>query len=419
MHISDKKAYAYILLSSFIFFIFGNWILSLTSLDEGRNFYATLHMLNTGNFIIPEYNCSPRFEKPPLLYWIGSFFSLIFGASEFSARLVSGVSATLTALLVYLFSKEFLTKEKAFFSALVFTLLIHNWIESRAYVPEFTLVFFSTLSLYLLIKEKFTLAWLSSAFAFLTKGPVGLLPFLIYLIWRRSLRFIEPKGVFLFLIVGFSWYFLMIYLYGWNYFFKFFIYENIYRFTGKYEIHPMPFYFYPVVILLSSALFMPLIPRVIKNYDKKLNFFIIWFSVVVLFYSLSKNKLHHYILFSYPPLAIILGNYTTENYLKKAYRAGLILFSFLLLGVGYYESLRFVPKAVEYLKNKNPKHLYFYKHENSAVVAYLYRCIPERDRFSKGDYVITKEKYLRYLKNYEILLKGVEFEGKEVLIRIR
>ncbi|GAB6065822.1 glycosyltransferase family 39 protein [Aquifex pyrophilus] len=419
MHSSEKKAYLYILLSSFLFFIFGNWILSLTSLDEGRNFYATLHMLKTGNFVIPEYNCSPRFEKPPLLYWLGALSFLVFGASEFSARLVSGLSATLTAFLVYLFSKEFLTKEKALFSALSFTLLIHTWIESRAYVPEFTLVFFSTLGLYLLMKERFTLAWLSLAFAFLTKGPVGLLPLFIYLLWKRNLSFIELKGIILFLVVGFSWYFLMIYLYGWSYFFKFFIYENLYRFTGKYELHPMPFYFYPLIILFSSLLFIPLIPKIIKNYDRRLNFFLLWFFAVVIFYSLSKNKLHHYILFSYPPLSVIFGNYITKNYLKKVYAVALILFSLLLFGANYYESKRFTPKAVEYLKETNPKNLYFYKHENSAIVAYLYKCIPKKEKFSKGDYLITKEKHLKNLKNYEIILKGIEFEGREVLVRIR
>jgi len=415
-----KRDILLIALSSFFFFIFGNWILSLTSLDEGRNFYATLHMIKTGDFIVPYYNCHYRFEKPPMLYWLGSLSFLIFGVSEFSARLVSGLSAFGTTLLVYLFTLRHVSKEKALLSALTFPLLIHTWIEARAFVPEFTLVFFSTLGLYLFSTNRFTLGWVALAFAFLSKGPVGvLLPVGVYILWRRNVKFLNFKGIVLFIPIGFSWYFLMVYKFGFNYFFKFFIFENIYRFTGKYEIHPMPFYFYPLLILISSILFIPLLPKVLKNFNKKLTPFLLWFSFVILFYSLSKNKLHHYILFSYPALAVILGYYVSKKYLKYVYTIGTIFLFSLLIGVYIYEKNRFTPKAVKYLKKTNPEKLYFYKHENSAIVAYLYRCIPRKNKFQKGDYIITKEKYLKDFKSYKLITEGIELDGKEVLIKVK
>ncbi|AAC07577.1 ArnT family glycosyltransferase [Aquifex aeolicus] len=414
-----KKDLFLISLVSFVFFIFGNWILSLTSLDEGRNFYATLHMLRTGDFIVPYYNCNYRFEKPPMLYWLGSLSFLIFGISEFSARLISGLSAFGTTLLIYFITLKHVSREKALLSALTFPLFIHTWIESRAYVPEFTLVFFSTLGVYLFSIDRFTLGWTALALAFLTKGPVGvILPIGIYLLWRRDLKFLNFKGVLLFILIGFSWYFLMIYKFGFNFFFKFFIFENIYRFTGTYQIHNMPIYFYPLVILVSSILFLPVFLKILKDFDKRLLPFAGWFLLVLVFYSLSKNKLHHYILFSYPALSVIIGFYLTKRYIKYAYIVGSFLLLILMFGVYIYEQKRFTPKAVDFLKNSEPQKLYFYKHENSAIVAYLYRCITKENKFKKGDYVITKKKYLRDFKNYKLLIEGLEFEGKEVLIKV-
>lgn len=417
-----KRDSLIILSLSFIFFIFGNWILSFTSLDEGRNFYATIHMLKTGDFLIPYYNCDYRFEKPPLLYWLGSVFLFIFKIPEFSARLVSGVSATLTALLVYFMGLKFFSREKALFSAISFTLFVHTWIEARAYVPEFTLVFFSTLGVYLFISERFTLGWVALSFAFLTKGPVGvILPIGVYLLWKRNLKFFDLKGIFLFLLIGFSWYFLMIYKFGLAYFFKFFIYENIYRYTGVYKIHSLPFYFYIIVIFINIVLFLPIISKILFKFDKHLKPFLLWFLIVLVFYSFSENKLHHYILFSYPPLAIIIGNYLNFDYIKKVTKLGILIFSILLISTIIYENKRFTPKAVEFLKTNNSENIYFYKHENSAIVAYLYKCIRQKSKqeISKNDLIITKEKHLKDFENYELILKGIEFEGKEVLIRIK
>ncbi len=56
------------LLISLFFFVFGNWILGLTSLDEGRNASVVLNMLTSKDFLVPYYNCQVRFEKQPMLY---------------------------------------------------------------------------------------------------------------------------------------------------------------------------------------------------------------------------------------------------------------------------------------------------------------------------------------------------------------
>jgi len=150
----------------------------------------------------------------------------------------------------------------------------------------------------------------------------------------------------------------------------------------------------------------------------------VWFAFVFLFYSISKEKLHHYVLFAYPPLALIFAAHISKGYLKTVLAVGSILLVALLTGAYLYEQERFTPKAVAYLKRENPKRLLFFRDENSALVFYLYRCIPEESnprKIPEGAFVITKEKYKRLLTeggNFRKILEGREFgKGKEYLFK--
>ena len=416
-----KKDIGIVLVFSFFTFIFGNWILSITSPDEGKNLDAALNMLEKGNFIVPFYNCEYRFEKPPLFYWFTDFFFVLFGVNEFSARIVSGLSATGLAVLTYLFGLRFFDRQKALISAIVFTLFIHNWFEARAGVPEMLLTFFMTLGLYLFLIERFTLGWIALGFAFLAKGPVGvILPSAIYFLWnivnknyRYAFKIFNFKGILLFLVISLPWYLLLIKEFGYEYFYKFFLYENIYRFTGSKKIHSYPFWYYLPVLIGTTLLFLPVYIRLIKNYTKQLNFFLFWFLFVILFYSVAKNKLHHYILFSYPALALLIGYYTSRIYLKFTTVIAVFLLVVLFVGAYIYENKRFVPKAVEIIKKDNTKQVLFYKKELSAIVFYTRRCIKKVDdkqQIPKGAFVIFRKK--NKLENVKVLTYGVEPTGK-------
>jgi len=406
------------LLVALYFFVFGNWILSFTSLDEGRNMDAVKNMIEAGNYLIPFYNCQERFEKPPLLYWLVILSSKLFGLNEFSARLVSGLSALGVSFLTYKVAKEFFNEEVGLRAFLVSILFIHYWIEARAVVPEMTLTFFMLLGVYLLLKERFVLGWIALSLAFLTKGPIGvLLPSVVYLIFRRNLRFLNLKGVLIFLLLGGSWYYLMLFKYGYEYFYKFFIYENLMRFTGERKTHPYPFWYYIPVILTSTLFFVPKYKGLL-SLDRRFLPFLGWFAFVVLFFSLSHNKLHHYILFAYPPLAVMFGYLTDLRYLKRALALGAVFLFSLSTLLFLFEKSRFVPKAFPIVKGYKGD-AYFYKAESSALVYYSDRCIPFASDAQVRGLVITKEKYESLFNNCERLVKGKEFEGEYVLLHCR
>ena len=430
-----KRQLAILTVLGFFFFLFGNWFLSLTSPDEGKNAYAALHMLKSGDWIVPYYNCHYRFEKPPLFYWFTALFFKFFGINEFAARFVSGISALFTSFLVYFLIRDFFKGLVPLYGAIIFDLFIHNWVEARSATPEMLLTFWSTLGVFLFLKKKTVLAWLVLAFAFLTKGPVGVgLPLLVVLIfgilqkgfkdgiklfWERIY---SPLGWVLFSLIASSWYVLMLYKFGWNYFYKFFVLENIARFTGKLGKHIYPWWYYIPVVLLSTVLFVPIWFRALSKFKEQKPLWG-WFFTVFTFYSISKGKLHHYMLFAYPPLAAIFSKYTSSRYLKFALSIGLALLGSLLILISLYEKERFTPKAVKILKTENPERIYFYGVENSALVVYLNRCIPHLNNLNnlrRGDFVITTDKALRVFKNlkYRKLVEGKEFKKREVLIEI-
>ncbi|WP_461828740.1 ArnT family glycosyltransferase [Aquifex sp.] len=400
------------------FFVFGNWVLSFTSLDEGRNMDAVKNMLETGNYLIPFYNCHERFEKPPLLYWLVILSSKVFGLNEFSARLVSGLSALGVSFLTYKVAKDFFNREVGLKAFLVSLLFIHYWIESRAVVPEMTLTFFMLLGLYLFLKERFVLGWVALSLAFLTKGPVGVfLPSVVYLIFKRNFKFLNPKGILIFFLLGGSWYYLMLFKYGYEYFYRFFIYENIMRFTGGRQVHPYPFWYYVPVILVSTLLFIPKY-KDFPKLDRRFLPFLGWASFVVLFFSLSHNKLHHYILFAYPPLAVVFGYLVDFRYLKRVLVIGGVLLAFLVGMLFVFEKGRFVPKASPIVKAFEGN-VHFYRAENSAVVYYSDRCIPFAENPNIKGLVITKEKYKGVFNNCELLVEGKEFEGRYILVHCK
>ncbi|MFZ8860864.1 MAG: ArnT family glycosyltransferase [Thermocrinis sp.] len=319
------------------FFIFSNWFLGLTSLDEGRNASAVLNMLSSKDFLVPYYNCQVRFEKPLVLYYFGLVFAKPFGLNEFSLRLVSGLSAFGVGIFTYLMAKLFFDRETALKSFLVLATLPHVWVESRAFVPEMLPTFFMLGGLYFFLTNRTTLGWLFLAFAFLTKGPVGVfLPLGAYVILRRDLAFPQFKGIFLFLLVGGSWYYLMLYNFGWAYFQKFFIYGNIMRYTGQAITHPYPFYYYLIVLAVAFIFYLPAIPKLFKKEPKILPF-LLWALFVVVFFSLAKNKLHHYIIFSYPALSIAFAYQLSTDYIKKVLVIATVFLLGLSVGVYFYE----------------------------------------------------------------------------------
>src|SRR5215210_4895676 len=61
--------------------------------DEARYAEISREMVQTGDWVTPRLNGFKYFEKPPLQYWATATAFSVFGASDWSARLWTGLMA--------------------------------------------------------------------------------------------------------------------------------------------------------------------------------------------------------------------------------------------------------------------------------------------------------------------------------------
>lgn len=309
----------------------GAWSVCLTYPDEGRNAFAAREMLRSGDLVTPTFNGEPRLVKPPLLYYLMLPFMALIGPSELAARAPSILSAFALTLFLYLKGRAYLGERGALLASSAFALSPHVALEARAAVPEMTMVLFQFASLVLLLegsgllggeggRGKLALAWLASGLSVLAKGPVGfILPALsasLFALLRGGLRgfwgllkaaFLSP-GPLLFLAVVLPWYGAMTALHGRAFLGVFFLENNWGRWSGSAEFHPYPFWqVYLPTLLLAFWPWFPLLlgPAALSRLRRPTPFvlaMLVHGLVTVLFYGAAANKLHHYMLGSYPAL---------------------------------------------------------------------------------------------------------------------
>lgn len=70
-------------------------------IDETRYLSVAWEMWERGDMLVPYFNGTPYAHKPPLLFWIINFSWLLFGVSEWSARLAVALVGLVSLLLVY------------------------------------------------------------------------------------------------------------------------------------------------------------------------------------------------------------------------------------------------------------------------------------------------------------------------------
>lgn len=375
-----------ILCGFFFFFKLGSY--HLIDVDEPRYAEAAREMLTSGNWITPYFNYELRFDKPVFFYWLIALSYIFFGVTEFAARFPSALLATITVLFTFFYGKTVISKTFGFISSAVLITMLEFIALSRMSITDMTLssficatIFCGVLADYFSRKQpetrKSLILWLCayifSALAVLTKGPVGfVLPALIFGFYflftgrlKENLKLIYVlPGLVIFSLIAVPWYYLMIKIHGDSFINYFFLKHNLARFASSgFHQHRQPFYFYLPVVLIGifpwTAYFVaslvnsvkkifnfikekPFIQAgkpnfaVFKNADEKTKVILlnlIWFLIILVFFSSSLAKLVTYILPLFPPCALLTGLYFYEFYSEDKNKRGIIISSavFLLL----------------------------------------------------------------------------------------
>lgn len=363
----------------FLFLIKGIYLIYFTYPDESRNAFASYYMVYKNtlyNWIVPYYNGEIRYDKPALIYYVANLFYFLLNdfniSIEVSYRLVSGFSIFFSAFIVFKFASNlFENIFYRYFSVVIFISFVNIFVESKAFVPEPLFTFFILISFYLFFRFYQTqnyiylnLFLISLALANFTKGIVSyiiiLLPIFMFLFFynKYSLKqilviFFNKKLLLGWLghfILGYTWY-LLVYLFTNGEFIKKFLFlHNFGRFTGTSKMHLNPFYFYFIVIIINIIPVWELFSLILANLNKiKLKdyfknplyvylFFI--FTFIIVFYSLSKGKVHHYIMPVFLPLSLFLTSFTKDIFQNKdtnslINKPNLNLFTFSLISISF------------------------------------------------------------------------------------
>jgi 4-amino-4-deoxy-L-arabinose transferase-like glycosyltransferase len=204
------RHFALLFFASLLFHAAGTWSVPLIDRDEPRFAEASREMIERGDYVIPFFNDEYRFDKPPLTYWAQAASYKIFGQNDFAARFPSAVAAALTALSIFAWGRRIGGEHAGFWAAIIFSLSFQVIEHAKAAVADMWLVLFVTLAHWagyeLIFGDRkrptpnaqrpisnwrwWIIFYVSLAFAFLAKGPIGWVPLLTVGAARIFLR--EP-----------------------------------------------------------------------------------------------------------------------------------------------------------------------------------------------------------------------------------
>ena len=226
---------------------FGNAMVMVTDPVESNYVLTAKEMLASGDYLSPRIFGNYWYDKPIFFYWeLLASFSL-FGITDFAARFFPALFGVLGILLTYGFTEHIYDKKTGFTAALVLLTSLEYFYISKAVITDMTLfvAFSATLICFYIAYSEgkpifYYLAYICSAIAVLTKGPVGLvqpgLIIILFLAWRHDLKALFTKiklfsGLLLFIIIAGIWYGPLYLMHGRDFILNFLVVHNVLRAT--------------------------------------------------------------------------------------------------------------------------------------------------------------------------------------------
>jgi 4-amino-4-deoxy-L-arabinose transferase-like glycosyltransferase len=324
--------------------------------DEGRYAEVAREMVVTNDYITPRNNFVRYFEKPPLVYWVTATALKVFGRNEFAVRLQAAIASVGQVAIAGALSETMFGPTAGLLAALALALSPLFFAFARCATPDPALAFFLTAAMACFYKgvqssqlpRGIDDRWMLAAAAMLalgtlTKGPVALLlGGAIAMLWlllegrsRGGLRIPWLKCAGLYLALTLPW-FIAVARRNPGFLHFFIIHEHFERYIASTEHGWGPWFFVPITIagtwpwsyfaplaLTSSAVHFRLSlwpfrrkpfaaqAAVIDPEDESgrdaVHFLLIWFAVILVFFSIPRSKLGQYILPALPPIAILAG----------------------------------------------------------------------------------------------------------------
>jgi 4-amino-4-deoxy-L-arabinose transferase-like glycosyltransferase len=336
--------------------------------DSNEAFYAETprEMAERGDYINPSFNYQPRFNKPPLSYWVVALSYKLSGVSEAAERIPIAFAALVMIGIAFGLGRLLYSTEAGLIAAFAMANSPRFFMFSRRIMIDVYLAMFLGLALLFFVLAEaasnapgrsnkrrlfLILSYSAIGLGILTKGPVAvLLPAVTlaaYLAATRGFSRVRemmiPAGLAVILVIVVPWYAAIYWQHGWSYIEAFILRDNFSRYTQPVwgPRRGALFYaavvmgdFFPWSVVLLPALFYAAAGKLRQcpvedrnqsevepskpplsaasaspRYDLVLLF---WIATVVMFFSLSSNKEDLYILPIYPAGACLVGGMITR-----------------------------------------------------------------------------------------------------------
>ncbi|MEB3172846.1 MAG: glycosyltransferase family 39 protein, partial [Cyanobacteriota bacterium] len=321
------------------------WRLGSTGLvDETPPLFAASAraMAETGDWLIPRVNGLPRYDKPPLVYWLMGLLYLLPGQQLWNplgtwASALPSAAASIAVMLVLagVVARTWGSRLLGLCAALAYALSPLNLLWGR--MPVSDALFSALVSISLLLFWRTQAArqgvrhwrgwwhgWLVLGLAVLAKGPVAVvLVGLTLLSFALSIRELPQQliglrvlsGLGLTAAVSLPWYGAALVVEGKPYWDSFFGYHNLQRFTAVVNDHLQPWWFFGAILVVAS---LPASPLLLLGLAQNLHsraatpaqslgrFAACWLLVVLGFFTLAATKLPSYWIPATPAAAILI-----------------------------------------------------------------------------------------------------------------
>lgn len=311
----------------------------LFSPDEGRYTDAALQMLDTGNYMAPAYSPDEvNFSKPPTTYWVIAASMKLFGRNTWAVRMPYALAFLLTLLVLHAMGRR-LIPEKPWLPSLVYGCALAPFVTGNIVSTDAFLTLCEALAMLGFLRAAFDeaergrkryvmLMWAGWGLAFLTKGPPGLMPLLAVIPfivrrdgWRGLGRFFPLGGIALFLLIGLSWYLVVVVRYAGL--LQYFLQQEVYNrvFTAAHRRHAGWLGWikvYVPVLAIGLLPWWPALGRVLRRWvsierwgakgsPSVEQFLVLWFLLPFVVFCLVQSRLPLYMLPLFVPLSLLLA----------------------------------------------------------------------------------------------------------------
>ena len=334
-----------------------------------ESFYAesVREMFESGNFLDIQYNYEPRYNKPPLTYWLIAASASVFGLNEFGIRLPIILLTIGSVWLTYLLGKKLYGQRGGIYALVIMAVSVQLMAVKQYASPEIPLTFFFTLTLYWFIKayqenktKYYYLAYVALGLTVLTKGYpyivviagiIGLFTLLdngfnLKSTFKKTGQFKLHFGVPIVLIIGLSWVIYMYLNFGSD-FWEIFQRETFDRAFTRNEKSMRPFFYVEVIswtILPYSLAFFIILGYYLfkfKKIKKEIALAFSWFIVMFVIFTAAKGKIPTYFIQAHPAMALMITAFLLNpvpynSTLKRVIRVPLIAIGVLIMAISFY-----------------------------------------------------------------------------------